>query len=145
MATRTSRTPRENVEAECRRRGLHAVVVGCVGLLGGAGADEALVLAIGGLPAEFALSGREGGLGGYWPRVWAARALLYAWEETAAPAVSRALSDESWRVREMAAKVVARHRVASAFEGVVALRDDPVARVAAAAVRAVAALTAAGA
>lgn len=145
MAAGAPGTPRENVAAECERRGLEAFVADCVRLLEGTIVDDALVLAIGGLPADLVLSGREGGREGYWPRVWAARAFLYAWDDVAVPAVIGAMGDESWRVREMAAKVVARHEVGEAFESVVALRADPVKRVAAAATRAVAVLTAAGA
>src|ERR1700689_3126811 len=49
----------------------------------------------------------------YWPRVWAARGLLHVWEPAlattvAVPALLAALSDDAWRVREMAAKVVRR-------------------------------------
>lgn len=74
----------------------------------------------------------------YWPRVWAARGLLYAWDQdvVAAPALVDALGDTSWRVREMVAKVVARHGVSAAAEGLCELVPDPVARVRAAAVRA---------
>jgi hypothetical protein len=51
------------------------------------------------------------------------------------------MSDEAWRVREMAAKVTARHLVGDALPEVLALRDDPVPRVRAAAERAVARIT----
>ncbi len=145
MASTGRATPRQNVAAECGRRGLHDVVSGCIALLEGGGADDELVLAIAGPPAEYVLSGHEGGREGHWPRVWALRAFLYAWEESAAPAVAQATMDDSWRVREMAAKVVAHHRVEVAFDAVVVLRDDPVKRVSEAASRAVARLTAAGA
>jgi hypothetical protein len=135
-------TPRESVTAECRRRGLEAVVAGCVDLLDGTGSDEGLIIALGGPAAPYVLSGREGGASGYWPRVWAARGLLYAWADTAAPAIIRATCDDAWRVREMAAKAIARHRVADAFDALAVLRDDPVPRVRAAASRAVMTLTA---
>ena len=138
-------TPRENVTAECRRRGADAVISGCIDLLDGSGADEALIAALGGKAARYVLSGGEGGPDGRWPRVWAARGLLYAWADSAVPAIIRATTDEAWRVREMAAKVIARHQVADALAAVLALRDDPVPRVRAAAVRAVVTLTAAGA
>jgi hypothetical protein len=55
------------------------------------------------------------------------------------------LADEHWRLREMAAKVVARRRVGAALAPVTALRDDPVPRVRAAAERAIVMLTVAGA
>jgi HEAT repeat protein len=138
-------TPRQSVESECERRGRRAVVTGCADILQGRDVDDGLVVALGGPAAEFVLSGREGGKGGYWPRVWAARGLLYAWHEDATPAIVRATADESWRVREMAAKVIARHRLGAALNAVAPLREDSVPRVRAAAERALERLTAAGA
>jgi hypothetical protein len=92
------------------------------------------------------LDGREGGTAGYWSRVWATRGLLlYAWNETATATVVLAASDEAWRVREMAAKVIARHRIVDGLDAVIRLSGDPVPRVRAAAQRAIAVLTAAGA
>ena len=78
----------------------------------------------------------------YWLRVWAARGLLYAWDDQAVGSVAAALDDESWRVREMAAKVAARHGLGDLVTGLAGLRDDPVPRVRTAATRAVAVLTA---
>jgi len=75
----------------------------------------------------------------YWPRTWAARALLYAWDDGVdelVPAVVAALADPAWRVREMAAKVVARREVGQAGEALLPLVEDEVPRVRAAAVRA---------
>jgi HEAT repeat protein len=69
------------------------------------------------------------------------RGLLWLWDDAATPAVLRALSDEAWRVREMAAKVVARHQVDQALETLLPLREDTVARVRAAADRAIESLT----
>jgi len=77
----------------------------------------------------------------YWLRVWAARGLLWAWDDSARPAVLRALGDEAWRVREMAVKVLARHDVGAAVGPISGLRSDPSARVRAAAARALARLT----
>jgi hypothetical protein len=82
------------------------------------------------------LAGHEGGKTGYWPRVWAMRGLLYAWDDAATSVVINAVNDESWRVREMAAKVCRRHRVEGALDAVARLEDEPVARVQAAAERA---------
>jgi HEAT repeat protein len=59
--------------------------------------------------------------------------------------VIAALADEAWRVREMAAKVVARRRLGDALTAVAALQQDPVPRVRAAAARALAVLTVTGA
>jgi hypothetical protein len=138
-------TPRQSVAAECERRGKAAVIAGCIDLLqGGHDVDDALILALGGPAAHYVLDGREGGKAGYWPRVWAARGLLHAWDDYAASAIIRAAADDAWRVREMAAKVIARHRVTAGFTAVVELRNDPVPRVRAAAERATAMLTASG-
>ncbi|MGN6300470.1 MAG: HEAT repeat domain-containing protein [Angustibacter sp.] len=137
-------TPRQSIEAECRRRGGDAVVAGCRELLAGRPVDPALLLALGGPGATKFLDGGEHD-DIYWLRVWAARGLLWAWDDEALPELLAATVDDAWRVREMAAKVVARHEVGEALDRVVALRDDPVARVRAAAERAVVRLTAAGA
>jgi hypothetical protein len=137
-------TPSQNVAAECQRRGAAGVVSGCIDLLEAREVDDALVLALGGAPAPYVLSGGEGGKQGYWPRVWAARGLLYVWEDRATPAIVRATADEAWRVREMAAKVIARQRVDDALEAVTGLRADQVPRVRSAADRAIARLTVSG-
>jgi hypothetical protein len=136
-------TPRQNVTAECARRGRAAVIAGCIGLLDGTGADDGLIIALGGPPAAYVLSGGEGGRDGYWPRVWAARGLLHAWADDATDAIIAASADDAWRVREMAAKVIARHRVGDAITAVAALTHDPVPRVRSAAERAVIILSAA--
>jgi len=138
-------TARESVTAGCQRRGPEAVVAGCVGLLDGTGPDEGLIIGLGGKAARYVLSDGEGGASGHWPRVWAARGLLDAWSDAAAAAIIRATGDEAWRVREMAAKVIAGRRLAGALDADVARRDDPVTRVRAAASRAVVTLTATGA
>jgi hypothetical protein len=128
-------TPRESVEQECARRGKGQVVAGCVELLGGGDADAELILALGGPPARWVVTGEPSGPP-YWLRVWALRGLLWAWEDVALPSVQASFDDEAWRVREMALKVVARHRLGDALSSVVALRDDPSARVRGAAARA---------
>ncbi len=136
-------TPRQSIAAECQRRGKAAVVSGCIDLLQGCpGVDDALLLALAGPAAEGVLDGQAGGKAGYWPRVWAARGLLHAWDDRASAAIIQATTDDAWRVREMAAKVIARHRVGNAFTAVAELRSDPVQRVRAAAERAVVLLTA---
>lgn len=103
MASIWGVTPRQSVQAECERRGKPAVVSGCIDMLEGRDIDDALVLALGGPHATRVLGGREGGRQGYWPRVWAMRGLLYAWEDGATPTVVRAATDEAWRVRDMTA------------------------------------------
>jgi hypothetical protein len=133
-------TPRQSVEAECSRRGTGAVVSGCVDLLEGRDVDDALMLALGGPHARAVLGGGDGGRGGYWPRVWGARGLLYAWEDRAGPTVARATEDDAWRVREMALKVIARRQIGDAIDAAAKRQDDSVRRVRTAAERALHAL-----
>ncbi len=138
------RTPRESIEAECRRRGPDAVVAGCRALLREQPVDPGLLQALGGPGAVKYLDGARHA-DTYWLRVWGARGLLWAWDDAALPELLAATADDAWRVREMAAKVVARHQVGDALDHVVALRDDAVPRVRHAAERAVVRLTASGA
>ncbi len=140
MSASPRTTPRQRIEAECARRGREAVVGDIIDLLAGRDVDDEFLVELGNLHATAVLAGRDGGPGGYWPRVWAARGLLYAWGEEATAPLVAAASDPAWRVREMVAKVVARHRIDDAFEAVVALRTDPVPRVRRAAERALVAL-----
>jgi hypothetical protein len=139
-------TPRQSVDSECERRGRGPVVAGCILLLTGHAreVDDDLVRALGGPAADQVLDGAEGGKAGYWPRVWAARGLLHVWDIAATDALRAAATDPSWRVREMVAKVVAKHRVDALLDAVVAMRTDSVPRVQRAAERAVISLTQAG-
>lgn len=115
-------------------------MAGCIELLNGNDADADLILALGGPPARWVVTGEPPGPS-YWLRVWATRGLLWTWEDVALPSLLRALKDEAWRVREMALKVVARHRLDDALAAVANLQDDPVPRVRAAASRALVRLT----
>ena len=76
----------------------------------------------------------------YWFRVWAARALLYVWDPSLSSTVVRALADEAWRVREMAAKVCLKRELGEAGDALAILLDDAVPRVRAAACRALGAV-----
>ncbi len=136
-------TPRQSVEIECARRGTAQVVAGCIALLHGQDVDDDLILALGGPAGHRVLDDGPAQRNQYWRRVWGARGLLYAWTDEAEDAVVAAIADEHWRVREMAAKVVAKRRIGAALDPVAALRDDPVLRVRAAAERATVLLTAA--
>jgi HEAT repeat protein len=135
-------TPRKSVEAECKRQGKAAVVAGCRALLAGGEADPRLILALGGRPARWAAGFDEPPGPAYWLRVWAARGLLWVWDDEATPSIIAALSDDAWRVREMATRVVIRHRVRNALPIVKRLRTDPNARVRTTAERAIAQLSA---
>jgi hypothetical protein len=134
------KSPRDSIERECERRGQDKVIAGCMALLQGRSVDAELIYALGGPPARWVFTGTEPGPD-YWLRVWAARGLLWAWDETALSCILTALEDEAWRVREMALKVVGRHRLADALTTVESMRDDPNSRVASAANRAMIQLT----
>jgi hypothetical protein len=142
MPSKWGITPRQSIAAECGRRGQAAVVEGCARLIGGAYDDVDLVSALAGPAANYLLDGREHD-DVYWFRVWGTRGLLWAWDgsDTAQDAMTTALGDEAWRVREMASKVVAKYLLADKLPMVAELSDDPVPRVRAAAVRAVMMLT----
>ena len=142
-------TPRHSIEAACATRGAPSVVDDCVALLNGADADPALVQALAGPSASRYLDAPEGQR--YWLRVWGARGLLWALSAPGAPqpaaprigaAITGALGDDHWRVREMAAKVAARHRMDETQPAVVALLSDETPRVRAAAARTLRILTA---
>jgi hypothetical protein len=135
-------TPKQSIEAECARNGKAAVVVGCVKLLGGADGDYRFLTVLAGPGADYMENQVPGDeTNRYWLRVWGARGLLWAWDDIATAAIRTALADEHWRVREMAAKVVAKHELGDLLEDVATLRDDPTLRVRVAAERAVTKLT----
>ena len=118
------------------------MVAGCRELLAGRRADPQLILALGGRPARWAAGFDEPAGPEYWLRVWAARGLLWVWEPEAVPSIIAALGDDAWRVREMATRVVTRHRIRKALPIVKRMRTDANARVRKAAERAVAQLSA---
>jgi len=129
-------TPKQSIAFECERRGSGAVVRDCVAILEGGDIEADFLRVIGGPSAEVILEGRAGGVNGYWPRVWAARGLLHVWDDDATETIIGSTTYDAWRVREMVAKVIARHRVTPAIDAVVILLDDENARVRAAAGRA---------
>jgi hypothetical protein len=136
-------TPRQSIELECARRGRAQLADGCIALLAGQDVDDGLIIALGGPVAQVVLHDGPRQRNQYWRRVWGARGLLHAWDARAEGAIVAATADEHWRVREMAAKVIARHAVDAGLEAVAELRADPVPRVRAAAERATVLLTAA--
>jgi len=131
--------PQQWVSEACARDGVDGVMVACAALLTGADPDDVgLELDhLGGVGSTRMV--RESAAAGYWPRVWAARALRYAWEDgtpataTAESALVTGLADEHWRVREMCAKVVALHEIGAAGDALAPMVDDDVPRVRAAA------------
>lgn len=115
----------------------------CIRLLSGQNVPPRIVYGLGGPPAKWAVTSGEPGPD-YWLRVWALRGLLWNWNDSARSAVLDALTDDAWRAREMAAKVVARHRLDVALELLIVLQDDPLPRVRQAATRAIRRLTESG-
>lgn len=136
-------TPKERVAAAVHRWGDDAVVAGCAELLGSDPASVPtgdlldLAMVLGDLSDRDWLSSGKPPGHGYWARVWAARALRYVWRNEAASAVVHALT---WRVREMAAKVVADREIAEAADALTTLVADDVPRVRKAAVLALGAV-----
>jgi hypothetical protein len=129
MVSNWGMTPKQSILLECERRSRDEVIRGCVAMLKGDTADGHMLRVIGGPAAEAVLEGRDGGVEGYWPRVWAARGLLHVWDDVASDAIIEATTHASWRVREMAAKVITRHHVSPAIDAIVILLDDENARV----------------
>ena len=65
----------------------------------------------------------------YWTRTWGARGLLHVGPPARPAIVLAALEDESWRVREMALKVIRRHGIDDPDGRVDRLVEDPAERV----------------
>jgi len=76
----------------------------------------------------------------YWARTWAARTLLYVWDERYVPDIVAGLQDPAWRVREMCAKVAVRWEVGEAADAAAALVNDATPRVRVAGLRVLAAV-----
>jgi len=114
------------------RYGESVVVSRSLSLLAGNNEGADFLLFVGGEHARGILDGAPVL---YWPELWGLRALLYVWSESAASAVLRALSNPAWRVREMAARVVAARDLPAASE-LGQLLGDEVPRVRVAAARA---------
>jgi HEAT repeat protein len=134
--------PADWVAAACDDLGVDAVVGWCVGLLDGRAVVDGPSLDLIGGPgaARLVASPQVPGSFDYWARVWAARALRYAWQDRADVhrAVVSALADPAWRVRETAAALVRVHELGAGAEALRGLLDDEVPRVRAAAARALA-------
>ncbi|KUL24379.1 HEAT repeat domain-containing protein [Actinoplanes awajinensis] len=144
ITSRWGVTPRQSIAAECVRNGPAAVVKACLRLIADGEGDPGMILVLGG-PAGRHFIGGPPRDDRYWLRVWGLRGLLWNWDDRAVPAVRTALADEAWRVREMAAKVAARHLVGDALPELAGLAADPTPRVRAAAARATRLLTEASA
>jgi len=126
----------ERLAAAVAKWGAAKVVQRAVELVGGFNSGEEFLLVVGGRHAQGILGGAPPL---YWPELWGTRALLYVWDDSAAPAVVAALTNQAWRVREMATRVVATRSLLVA-EAVAELLRDEVARVRASAARALGAV-----
>jgi HEAT repeat protein len=135
--------PRDLVAEAVHDYGEHAVIDMCLALLDGHTEYDLLPIPLPYLGGAHAVAQLDRGHNlaarrqDHWPRVWAARGLRYVWQPYAEPGVVAALPDPAWRVREMAAKVVAQRELGSAAEALVPLISDRTPRVRVAAIRAV--------
>ncbi|WP_256971543.1 HEAT repeat domain-containing protein [Microbacterium esteraromaticum] len=128
--------PKKRLAAAVERYGEPSVVERSLSLLAGNNEGEDFLLYVGGDHAQGILDGAPVL---YWPELWGARALLYVWNDSAAPAIIDAMNNPAWRVREMSARVVAARELSAASE-LSALLTDKVPRVRVAAAKALAAV-----
>lgn len=121
----------QRLAAAVERYGQSEFVERALGLIKGHDEGDDLLLFVGGDHAQGILDGAPVL---YWPELWGTRALLYVWDESAAPAVIGTLGNPAWRVREMGARVVAARALPAASE-LAGLLGDSVTRVRSAAAR----------
>jgi hypothetical protein len=120
------------IAAASERHGEAIIVERAISLIEGNNEGKEFLLIVGGEHAQGILDGAPVL---YWPELWGTRALLHAWDDSAADAVRTALTNQAWRVREMATRVVATRRL-DAREQLLALLTDETTRVRAGAARA---------
>lgn len=126
----------ERIAQAVARLGEAGVVERASALLAGLNAGDDFLLTVGGRHAQGILDGAPPL---YWPELWGARALLHAWDDTAAQAIRAGLVNQAWRVREMCARVALARELHVATK-MVELTTDEVPRVRAAAAHALAAV-----
>jgi HEAT repeat protein len=127
----TDDTPAARVAAAISTLGETEVVERATALLAGFNVGEEFLVVAGGAHAQGLIDGAPPL---YWPEVWGARVLLYAWNDTARDAVTAGLQNQAWRVREMCCRVAAA-RTLPVAEHLRELLTDETARVRAAAAR----------
>src|ERR1700712_3253239 len=125
-------SPGDRITLAIAKFGERDVADRAAALLTGSNEGEEFLLWVGGKHAQGILDGAPAL---YWPEVWGARTLLYAWDEPAATVVKTALGNQAWRVREMCCRVVAARELPFGAE-LLPLLTDEVARVRANAARA---------
>jgi HEAT repeat protein len=125
-------SPGDRIALAIKRFGEQDVADRAAALLNGNNEGEEFLLWVGGRHAQGILDGAPAL---YWPEVWGARTLLYAWDAPAGTVVRHSLSNQAWRVREMCCRVVAARDLPFGAE-LLPLLTDEVARVRANAARA---------
>lgn len=125
-------SPGDRIALAVARFGETDVADRAAALLTGHNEGAEFLLWVGGRHAQGILDGAPAL---YWPEVWGARTLLFAWDPAAASAVRDGLANQAWRVREMCCRVVAARELPFGDDLVPLLRDE-VARVRANAARA---------
>ncbi|MHA3684942.1 HEAT repeat domain-containing protein [Leucobacter sp. HY1908] len=129
-AVPVSISPKLRMEVAVKYYGEAEVIDRALSLMDGNNEGEDFLLFVGGEHAQGILDGAPVL---YWPELWGLRALLYVWHDKATPAVVNALHNTAWRVREMAARVIAARELPAATELTELLGDDtPRVRIAAA-------------
>ena len=114
-------SPQDRVAAAIAILGETEVVERAVALLAGLNAGEEFLIVAGGPHAQGLLDGAPPL---YWPEVWGARVLLYAWNDSAVDAVTAGLQNQAWRVREMCARVAGARSLPVAVPARELLTDD---------------------
>ena len=118
-------SPEARIALAIERFGERDVADRAAALLTGTNEGEEFLLWVGGRHAQGILDGAPAL---YWPEVWGARTLLYAWDDAAAAVIRSGLANQAWRVREMCCRVVAARELPFGAE-LLPLLADEVARV----------------
>jgi hypothetical protein len=129
-------SPGDRVALAIQKFGEQDVADRAAALLSGNNEGEEFLLWVGGAHAQGILDGAPAL---YWPEVWGARTLLYAWDAPAGTVIQTGLANQAWRVREMCCRVVAARELPYGAE-LLPLLADEVARVRANAARALGAV-----
>ncbi|HEX4058877.1 MAG TPA: HEAT repeat domain-containing protein [Galbitalea sp.] len=114
-------SPGDRIALAVARFGEADVADRAAALLTGHNEGTEFLLWVGGRHAKGILDGAPAL---YWPEVWGARTLLYAWVDSAASAIRDGLSNRAWRVREMCCRVVAARQLDLATELLPLLVDE---------------------
>jgi hypothetical protein len=125
-------SPEARIALAIQRFGERDVADRAAALLRGTNEGEEFLLWVGGRHAQGILDGAPAL---YWPEVWGARTLLYAWDAPAGAIIRSGLANQAWRVREMCCRVIAARELPFGAE-LLPLLSDEVARVRANAARA---------